>query len=90
MNTGGDRTGTLSAWIRWLLFAEGLVLLLALAGPGYRYAVHREGDHALLARMVMEDPGYLDAVLVNFVAVNLFIMAVWLLAWIVTRLRGNT
>jgi hypothetical protein len=62
-----------------------LILLFALAGPGYR---HR-GDHALFARCIMEDPSYLDAVLVNFVTMHLLGAYAWLTAWIVTRLRAE-
>jgi hypothetical protein len=74
-------------WIRWLLFSEGLILLLALAGPGHRNRVGQSGDHALLARLFIEDPGYLEAVAVNFIAANLFVWGALLAAWIVTRLR---
>ena len=75
------------AWLRWLLFSESLILLLALAGPGSRYAYRRRGDHALLARLFIEDPTYLEAVAVNFLALNLFIGGAWFAAWLVTRLR---
>jgi len=85
---GGDKPG-LGAWIRWLLFSEGLILLLAVVGPGYTHTFHRHNDHGLLARMVMEDPGFLDAVAVNFIAVHVFVVVVWLLAWLVTRMRRN-
>jgi hypothetical protein len=76
-------------WIRWVLLVEGLFLLWALAGPGYRHAIRHRGDHALFARWVMEAPGYLDAVLVNFVAMHIFVAGAWLAAWVVTRLRSD-
>jgi hypothetical protein len=48
-------------WIRWLLFSEGLILILAVAGPGYRYAIRQRGEHALFARLFFEEPTYLQA-----------------------------
>lgn len=83
MSSSDDEQSRVGQWIRWILFSEGFILMFALAGPGYR----RRGDHALFARWVMEDPGYLDAVLVNFIAMHIFIACVWLAAWLVTRLR---
>jgi hypothetical protein len=80
-----SRTG--QQWIRWFLFSEGLILLLALAGPGHRRRINRSGDNALFARWFIEDPSYLEAVAVNFVVIHLFIGCAFLAAWIVTRLR---
>lgn len=79
-----ERSKTL-AWIRWFLFSEGLILLLALAGPGYRYAIRKDGDHALLARLFFEEPSYLQAVAVNFVAVHLFMGLAFFAAWLSAR-----
>jgi hypothetical protein len=39
MNSLGTSENRKSAWLRWILFSEGLILLLSVAGPGYRYAV---------------------------------------------------
>ena len=75
------------AWVRWILFMESLILLLALAGPGSRYGLRRDGDHALLARLFFEEPTYLQAVAVNFVLLHLFMGGAWLLAWLIPRLR---
>ena len=77
----------IGAWIRWVLFSEGLILLWPLAGPGYRYSIRHRGSHALLARLFMEEPSYLAAVVVNFVAMNIFVACAWVAAWLVTRLR---
>lgn len=87
-DNGDNRSGP-RAWLRWFLFAEGLILLLAVAGPGSSYTLHRHSDHGLLARMVMEEPDFLDAVVVNFAALHGFIVAAWLLAWLVTRMRRD-
>ena len=77
------------AWIKWFLFLEGMVLFLALAGPGSRYTLHRRNSHALIARFFIEDPTYWQAVGVNFIAVNLFIACAWFAAWVVTQLRNK-
>lgn len=77
------------AWARWALMAEGLILLLAVAGPGYRYAFRPGGDTGLFARLVIEDPTFLEALLVNLVALHLVIGGLWLAAWIVARRRGE-
>jgi hypothetical protein len=75
------------AWIRWFLFSEGLILLLALAGPGRLIRYRQRDSHDLLARMFIDDPCYLEAVVVNFVALHLFIGCAFLAAWVVTRAR---
>ena len=75
------------AWLHWLLFSESLILLLALAGPGYRYAIRKRGDHALIARLFIEDPTYLEAVAVNLVVLHLFIGSVLFAAWLIPRLQ---
>ncbi len=75
------------AWILWILFSEGLILLLALAGPGNRYSTHDRRDHGLLARFFFEEPTFWEAVGVNFILINLFVAGVFVLAWIVTRRR---
>ena len=79
----------ISKWLRWILFSEGLILLLAIAGPGHRYAVgrHRGNNHDLFARWFLEDPTFFEAVAVNFVLIHLFIGGVWLAARIVTRTK---
>lgn len=78
----------LKAWITWIAMVEGVILLLALAGPGHKHStIGRDNDHRMLAEWVMDDPGYLDAVAVNFVAVHIVIIAAWLAAIIVTRLK---
>ena len=64
-----------------------LILLLAVAGPGYRYAVGRRSDHGLIARWFVDNPSFFDALIVNFVALHLFIGGIWLAAWIVTRAK---
>jgi hypothetical protein len=69
------------------LFSEGLILLLALAGPGYRYAIRKRGDHALFARLFFEEPTYLQAVGVNFVFANIFVFSALFAAWVVTHLQ---
>jgi hypothetical protein len=75
------------AWIKWFLFSEGLITLLAMAGPGTRYSSHRRNSHALIARLFFEEPTYWQAVVVNFVTVNLFIICAWSAAWTITKLR---
>jgi hypothetical protein len=75
------------AWIRWFLFSESLILLLALAGPGYRYTIHERDDHALFARLFFDEPTYLQAVFVNFVVGNLLVFGALFAAWIIPRLR---
>jgi len=87
MGSPRDKKRRIRAWIRWLLFSEGLILLLALAGPGYRYAFRRRGDHALFARLFFEEPSYLQAVLVNFVIANIFVFGALFAAWLIPRLR---
>ena len=77
------------AWIRWLLLSEGLILFLALAGPGSRHSTRRSGEHGLIAGLVIEEPTYLEAVLVNFVALNLFIALLFVAARIVGRKRAH-
>ena len=89
MTSSDDRPSRRVQWIRWILLVEGLILLWALAGPGYRHAIRPRGDHTLFARWVMEDPGYLDGVLVNFVAMHILVACAWLAAWVVTHLRKN-
>lgn len=74
-------------WIRWFLFSEGLILFLAVAGPGNRYRYNQRNSHDLLARFVIEDPTYIEAVAVNFFAVHLFIGCAFLAAWVFTRWR---
>jgi hypothetical protein len=77
-------------WIRWLLFMEGVLLFLALAGPGSSRSFRQSGDnHALFAGWIMENPSYLDAVLVNFVILNFFMLFVLLAAWLVARFRAE-
>lgn len=77
----------MGAWIRWILLSEGLILLLAVAGPGHRYVIGHHSDPTLIARFFIDDPGFLETVGVNLVAVHLFIAATWLAAWIVGRHR---
>ena len=77
-------------WIRWLLFSEGLILLLALAGPGRRSGAYRRDNHDLLASLFIEDPTYLQAVAMNFIAIHIFMGCIFLAAWIVTRWRGKS
>lgn len=86
MSTSRKKTRRL-AWVRWFLLSEGLILLLALAGPGSRYALRQRDDHALLARLFFEEPTYLEAVAVNFLALNLFIGGALFVAWLIPRLR---
>jgi hypothetical protein len=74
------------AWTRWLLFSEGLILLLALAGPGRRIRHRQRDNHDLLARIFIEDPSYVEAVAVNFVVLHFSIGCVIFAAWVVTRL----
>lgn len=85
MDSSDNNQSRIWPWIRWFLFSEGLILMFALAGPGYR----RRGDHALFARWVMNDPSYLEAVLVNFIIMNIFVACTWFAAWLVARLRRN-
>lgn len=82
------RRNKIVEWVRWFLFSEGLILLLALAGPGKRYWHSNRENHDLLARLIVDDPTYLGAVLVNFIALHIFIGSVFLAAWFVARLRG--
>jgi hypothetical protein len=89
MSSQKKKHRNLRAWIRWFLFSESLVLLLAQAGPGYRYAIHERDDHSLFARMFFENPTYLQAAFVNFVIANIFIFGALFAAWIVTRLRNK-
>ena len=89
MNSSDKKQSRTEKWIRWFLFSEGLILLLALAGPGRRNSIRRSSDYALLARLFIEDPSYIEALVVNFVAVNLFVGCALLAAWFVTRLRRN-
>jgi hypothetical protein len=72
-------------WIRWLLFSEGLILLLALAGPGHRAGAYQPNNHDLLANFFIENPSYLQAVAVNLIAIHLFIVCIFFAAWFVTR-----
>jgi len=74
-----------AAWIRWILLSEGLILLFAVAGPGYRHSVGRRGDHGLFARWFIDDSGFFESVLVNLVVFHVFIAAVWLAARITSR-----
>lgn len=87
--SSSNKKNKIWVWIRWLLFSEGLILLLALAGPGYRYAIRRRGDHALIARLFFEEPTYWQAVAVNFVAVNIFMGGALFAAWLAPRLRSK-
>lgn len=87
MNSPPKLVNRKRAWLRWILFSEGLILLFALAGPGYRYTARRSGDHGLIARWFAEDPTFFDAVIVNLLVFHLFLGGVSLAAWIVTRAR---
>lgn len=89
MSSPKKKHRNLWAWLRWSLFSESLILLLALAGPGYRYAIYERDDHALFARLFFEEPSYLQAVFVNFVVGNLFVFGALFAAWMVTRLRNK-
>ena len=77
-------------WIRWFLFSEGLILLLALAGPGRRGSAYRRDNHDLLAGWFIDDPSYLQAVIVNLIAIHIFIGSVFVAAWMVTRWRDKS
>jgi hypothetical protein len=77
------------AWLHWFLISESLILLLALAGPGYPYTLRQRGDHALLARLFFEEPTYLHALTINFMAINLFIGGVLFAVWLIPRHRGK-
>lgn len=77
----------LLAWIRWFLFMEILILIFAVAGPGYRHAVVQEGDRGLLARFFIEDPTFLEAVGVNAVFMHVVIVGAWVAAWVVGKHR---
>lgn len=82
-NTDQNR---LKAWARWALLSESIILLLALAGPGFRNAFRQTADnHALFASWFIDDPGYLTAVLVNILAIHLFVGGAWLLARIAAK-----
>lgn len=56
MTSSDDEQSCLVPWIRSILLVEGLILLWALAGPGYCHAIRHRGDHALFARRVMKIP----------------------------------
>lgn len=78
----------LGAWLRWIAFLEGLVLLLAIAGPGRRRpSSRREEAHGMFARWFMDDPNWFEATAVNFVLMNVLVFVFLFAAWIVTRLR---
>jgi len=66
----GSRPG---AWVRWILLVKGMILLLAVAGPGYNQSTQKEGDHALIAQWFMEDPDFLEAVIINFIVIHIFL-----------------
>ena len=89
MGSPKKKASRLWMWIRWFLFSEGLILLFAFAGPGYRHALRRRGYHALFARLFFEEPTYLQAVAVNFVVFNLLVFGAWFEAWAVTQLRNK-
>ena len=82
-----NKWNRVSKWIRWFLLSEGLILFLAFAGPGTRYRHDQRNSHDLLARFVVEDPTYIEAVVVNVVVVHLFIGCAFLAAWVFTRWR---
>lgn len=85
-DSSSQNQSKLKAWLRWGLFSESIMLLLALAGPGFRYSFRQSADsHDLFASWFIDDPGYLTAVLVNLIAIHLFIGGAWLLARIATK-----
>ena len=59
---------------------EGLILLLAVLGPGRRHP-----DQTLIARFFLDDPSFLQAVGVNWIALHVVMMAAFFAAWIVKR-----
>lgn len=63
-------------WLKFVGVLEIALLVLALIGPGSRVGVDRGDDHGSLARLVFDEPGFWGAVAVNFVALNIFIVAV--------------
>lgn len=78
----------LGAWLRWIAFMEGLILLLAIAGPGRRRRPSRQEEaHGMFARWFMDDPNWLEATAVNFVLLNGLVFFFLFLAWGVTKLR---
>lgn len=78
----------LGAWMRWIAFMQGLILLLAIIGPGRRRRPsRREEAHGMFARWFMDDPNWFEATAVNFVLMNVGVFAILLLAWGVTKWR---
>lgn len=78
----------LGAWLRWIAFMEGLILLLAIAGPGRRRRASRQDEaHGMFARWFMDDPNWFEATAVNFVLMNGLAFFFLFLAWVVTKWR---
>lgn len=75
------------AWVLWVMFAEGLILAFAAAGPGYRRAIVQDGDPGLIAHLFFEDPTFWETVGVNFAVLHIAIVGAWTAAWVVGRKR---
>lgn len=81
------RSKSRRAWLVWALGSEAVVLLLAVVGPGSRVSAGRDDDHASIARLVIDEPGFIETVLINAAVLHVVIAAALLAAWIVTRVK---
>ena len=76
-NNGPAMRKRWSPWLKRIALLECAALVLAMVGPGFRGAARRS-DGRQFARWFIDDPTWLDSVLVNFLVVNVFFAAIFL------------
>ncbi|HXH84384.1 MAG TPA: hypothetical protein VNN07_15880 [Candidatus Tectomicrobia bacterium] len=76
--------------MRWgaLLLVEAFILLMAIAATGRSRVARRTGGEGnRIARLLLDDPTFLESVVLYEVLFHAAIAAALLLAWLVTRRR---
>ena len=81
-----DRRSALPDWFVAVVLTEGTAILIALLTP---ITPSKTGSTWSPADLFSADPSYLEKVLASFVAVNIMIAVLGLIAWVAIR-RGRS
>lgn len=75
--------------VRWIVLAEALILGWSAVGPAYRYLFADESGAGAVARVVLDDPGLFETVMVNVAALHLVLIAGAVGVWVGAKIvRG--